>query len=313
MSTISTRLPLGSYEWCRKGIMVTPFDKISIAGGPVMKRKLWLLALVSAILLKVGPVIADDMYVVVAGGGVGTKITSLPKIIDTPGFYYLSGNLTATSGAGITINADDVTLDLMGFCLSGNVGNYSISILGRKNVEIRNGTLRNWLFAIRDGAVGNDTRIINIRAQGNNNGIYLSGWHVLVKSCNIDNALKGYGIYIAQGKIVDNLLNNCSTGIYLGYSGIINGNQVTNCDTGISTLEIGNMISGNLLWSCGFGINCLGGSLIGNNITCYGGATGISLSTWAPIVVDQNTVSGDGTHSSGGGSATVWGRNAGLP
>ena len=59
-----------------------------------MKRKFWFLMLVGAVLLNGSPVLADgDFYVVAGGGGVGTKITSLPYTIDKPGFYYLGGNL----------------------------------------------------------------------------------------------------------------------------------------------------------------------------------------------------------------------------
>ena len=62
-----------------------------------MKRKYWLLLLVCAVLLSGRPVLADgDFYVVVGGGGVGTKITSLPFTISAPGFYYLGSNLTYT-------------------------------------------------------------------------------------------------------------------------------------------------------------------------------------------------------------------------
>jgi hypothetical protein len=45
----------------------------------------------------------------------GTPISSLPYTINAPGSYYVTRNLSAVSGNGITINADDVTLDLMGF------------------------------------------------------------------------------------------------------------------------------------------------------------------------------------------------------
>jgi hypothetical protein len=101
----------------------------------VMRRKIWLLALVGAVLLGVSPALADgDFYVVVVPGGVGTKITSLPYTITAPGFYYLTGNLTCPSGVGITINSDDVTIDLMGFRLSSStvLSGTGISMNGKK-------------------------------------------------------------------------------------------------------------------------------------------------------------------------------------
>jgi hypothetical protein len=49
-----------------------------------------------------------------------TPISSLPYKITAPGSYYLTANLTATgNGAGITISANNVTLDLNGFALIG--------------------------------------------------------------------------------------------------------------------------------------------------------------------------------------------------
>ena len=75
-----------------------------------------------------------------------TPISSLPFTIDQPGSYYLTGNLqfTAESGHAITIAANDVTLDLMGFTLSSTsavTGNAITIDSGRNNVGIRNGAI----------------------------------------------------------------------------------------------------------------------------------------------------------------------------
>ena len=50
-----------------------------------------------------------------------TPISSLPYTIKVPGSYYLTGNLASTTN-GIFIDASQVTLDLMGFTLSGDGG-----------------------------------------------------------------------------------------------------------------------------------------------------------------------------------------------
>ncbi len=80
----------------------------------------------------------------------GTPIATLPYTIGDSGAYYLTRNLTALSGNGITINADNVTLDLMGFALRGPVGGYGVYDGGAawSNVVVRNGSLRNWNIAI---------------------------------------------------------------------------------------------------------------------------------------------------------------------
>jgi hypothetical protein len=74
-------------------------------------------------LLSSSPAWAEDFYVIAGGGAVGTKITSVPYIITQPGFYYLGGNLSYNAtGNAITVNANDVTIDLMGCTLSCTTG-----------------------------------------------------------------------------------------------------------------------------------------------------------------------------------------------
>ena len=234
-------------------------------------KKLLLLTLVFATLMGANPASADDGFYVVAIGGVGTKITSLPYTINSPGFYYLGGNFTLDSGNGITVNIDNVTIDLMGFCLSGNGKGYGIVIEDRKNVEIRNGTLCGWNMGINNfGSKSSGNRVINIRAQGNSTGIQLAGFGSLVKGCTaIDNQLDGITV-LHVGTISNNVVNNCLSGIV-----------------------------------------CNGGSVIGNTVTCNNGQTGFLLTDDKSLMMDQNTVSGDGTHKSGGDGAT-YGTNAGF-
>jgi hypothetical protein len=245
-------------------------------------KRLVLLTLVGLILLGVTPAGADDaIYVIGGGGGVGTKITSLPYTISAPGFYYLDRNLKATSGNGILINSDNgsVTLDLMGFSLSGTAGNKGIySMSAQSNIEVRNGTLTAWEWAI-DLPTGTETigiRVINVRVFGcNSGGIRVGGASAgsLVKGCTVSNCIVDCGIQNNKGAII--------------------GNTVTNCPTGIR-------------------INS--GSIVGNNILCNTGQTGISLSGDLAanfILIDQNTVNGEGTHLSGVGANTVkYGHNA---
>jgi hypothetical protein len=73
----------------------------------------------------------------------GIPISSLPFTITQPGTYYLTGNLTGTVG-GITISADDVTLDLNGFSLSGGSGDGISVPLLQSGIGIRNGTVQGW-------------------------------------------------------------------------------------------------------------------------------------------------------------------------
>jgi len=171
-----------------------------------MKRALLLLALVAAVSLSAAPIWGDDGFFVIAGGGkVGTQINSVPYTINSPGLYCLARNISysTTTGHAITVAASDVTLDLNGFCLMGpgkfSGTNYGIYIQdGISNVEIRNGTIRNFGG---DGVHGLTTskyfgiRVLSLRVIDTGNvGIYLEGGgNNLVAGCSVMGA--DFGIY----------------------------------------------------------------------------------------------------------------------
>lgn len=79
-----------------------------------------------------------------------TIITAIPYTITQPGSYYLATNLSST-GHGLIIRADYVTVDMMGFSLSGDrgSGDYGVWIDGaagvpHRNVVVRDGTLKSF-------------------------------------------------------------------------------------------------------------------------------------------------------------------------
>jgi hypothetical protein len=248
-----------------------------------MKKTFFLMVLVTGLLLNAGPVLADDaFYVIAGGGGVGTKITKLPKSIDDPGFYYVTGNLTCSSGNGITVNADDVTIDLMGFRLKGTTGGTGVLMNGRSNVEIRNGTFQGWGTVIGENQTGSGHRVINVRADVNSIGIFLYGNGHLVKGCTaLSNG--SYGIFVEGGTISGNVTSQCGTGIHL-YWGSVIGNTVV-CNSNQKGIEL-------------------------------------ETSSQYAVVMDQNAVIGPGNRYVGGSTSTIWagkssdnpwGSNAGHP
>jgi putative cofactor-binding repeat protein len=276
-----------------------------------MHKKLWLVVLVGALLWSAAPAMADgDIYVIAGGGAAGTRIASLPCTISNPGFYYVASNLTCASGHGITVSANDVTIDLMGFRLSGNATSSGITFPNldpKNNLEIRNGTLTGWYNGIfADG--GNNCRFINLRVESNNNcGVVLSGYGHLIKGCTISDNNYNYGIYLAgSGTISNNIVITNSYGIYV------------NADTGLRYA----LISGNLVSNAFTHIYLSGpGSIIGNTIVTQASQTGIDLSAATPsnplaILVDQNTAGGAGTPitpvTPTTGSGLVYGKNAGI-
>ena len=290
-----------------------------------MKRVLCLLALLSALLLSAAPLPAQDGFYVVGGRPMpGTRINTLPYTISAPGYYYLGGNLTYTGGDGITVNADNITLDLMGFTLTGpNVSSSASAIyigVGRENVEVRNGTLTGWNCGIGEGSpLCKASRVIGVRAVGNANGIKLKGDGHLIKGCTafrgrfgeditvgiqidgrgtISGCAAGgfrYGIVVGSGTVCGNVVFDCSLlGIYSTGRTVLSHNQVSGCVTGIGAEAKS--------------------SIIGNVAAAGSAQTGISPTLGGssdPVLLDQNNVSGSGTHYGPGNAATVWGANGG--
>lgn len=173
---------------------------------------------------------------------VRTPISSLPVTINQPGSYYLTGNLDG-SGGGITVTADDVTLDLMGFTIDGGgtgVTSYGILLDGSNNAAIRNGTIKGFGWGgIYQGATSvRYTRVMDITTINNGSlstgsyysGIYLLGLHSHVERCTSgDNG--GYGIYAYIGsRLINNTAysNGGTYGIVGNASSILSGNTVYN-------------------------------------------------------------------------------------
>ena len=73
-----------------------------------------------------------------------TALTSLPTVITTQGIYCLTGNLSTsmTTGEAITINTNNVTIDLNGYKLGGlgagdGTQTNGIYAYQRKNITIK--------------------------------------------------------------------------------------------------------------------------------------------------------------------------------
>jgi hypothetical protein len=273
-----------------------------------MPRKLLLLLLVSAILSGSTAALADgDMY---TGDPLGTRITSLPCTIKVPGHYYLGGSLSYHRNA-ITIDSDDVTLDLMGHTLTGpgvsGGGFYAVYIKeNRKNVEIRNGKLTRWYAGVYSDN-GAAHRIINVRSVDNYIGFLLDGHGCLIQGCLAEGTGSGIGFTIGNGSGAEqsnSVVGCCSTQHNNGISanGRIIGNVVIGTgitfSRGIEALTFGPaLVMGNKVSNCYSGIICWGsGSVIGNTVnTPTDDSGGITVLNVPTTVVDQNTVLGPST------------------
>ncbi|MEO2034938.1 MAG: right-handed parallel beta-helix repeat-containing protein [Planctomycetaceae bacterium] len=81
-------------------------------------------------------------------------IKETPVRISAPGVYRLASDLCfgTPHGAAVTVEADDVTIDLNGRTLSGTVGENTLAIViqgvGRSNLSITNGRITGFCFGI---------------------------------------------------------------------------------------------------------------------------------------------------------------------
>ena len=172
----------------------------------------------------------------------GSNTAASTLIISESGSYYLTGNRLC-SGNGIRIDVNDVTIDLCGFILAGPDGSQDgITIYGeRSNIQIRNGTIRDFRYAVYAGsAYGNSHRVDNIRAISNTvGGINLNSDNCAVSGCTVadngDSASSVVGIQTrANGIVAGNIVINNGTsatgnvyGIYASYKGnVVTGNSV---------------------------------------------------------------------------------------
>jgi len=164
-----------------------------------------------------------------------TPIMDVPCTITQPGAYYLTTNLVTTS-SGITISANDVTVDLMGFSITGDRGivDNGIFVDGKTNAPCRN-------IVVRNGTIKNF----------------------------------GYGLWIvnAQNSLFEYLMisDSVRTGVLLdgGQGGDCSGNRITNCrvsDNGYYGINLFGNYAGkcddNSISDCTFRKNSNGGALI---------------------------------------------------
>lgn len=233
-------------------------------------------------------------------------ISSVPLTISQPGSYYLDQNMTHTNRYtnAIEVNADNVTIDLMGYSLIGPSStsgtSNGIHMNGRKNVEIRNGTVTRFgnkgIYEENIGAVGH--RVISVRVVSNgSSGINLIGAGHTIKNCTV--SLNG----LADSDV-------CA-GIDCGYASSVTGNTVFKNGEGNTqgvdgiTIGRGSTIADNIVaFSQRSGIWSRHGCTITGN-TCYdNGTTGIYVSGNGSLVkgntlrFNGNTnITVDGTHN----------------
>lgn len=166
-----------------------------------------------------------------------TAIASLPFTITSPGSYYLTGDLS-TAGNGVSVQARDVTIDMMGFTVtgpgpeSGATGLFTSSA-SAENLTLRNGAFRsfeNGVVVLFDEISENGSTIEHMRVLDVKHiGIDVRGVNNLVLNCFADRSsvpaqFLSTGI-VATGGVI----KGCrARGFHNGISGT-NGVVITEC------------------------------------------------------------------------------------
>jgi hypothetical protein len=220
-----------------------------------------------------------------AGGVTASDTAGFPVTIDVRGSYHLTSDLVRPDvGNAIAINADDVSLDLEGFTVSGPVtcsgapvtscsatlGSSGILGSTRSNVTIRNGTLRG--FSGSGISLGSYARIEEVVAIGNgSNGILVGAGSSVRSSLARGNFVDGIGA--TEGAAVSGsvALDNGDDGIVVGAGSAVRSNASRN--------------------NGGDGYVAGTGSLLADNGARDNGDDGLEVSTAAAVL--RNTALGN--------------------
>ena len=160
-----------------------------MAGATTDRR----LLIAAAVALLAG--VAGDAFAASAGC---RPVSSLPYVIDQAGNYCLTAPLVhGGEGPAILVGADDVTLDLNGFSLTGSAGpgTLAVGIFAdtRRGITIQNGSISGFLYAVflmddesQGWASGGGHVVRDLYVTGNYfRGIRTEGRAVIVEHCRV--------------------------------------------------------------------------------------------------------------------------------
>ncbi|MGH6693288.1 MAG: right-handed parallel beta-helix repeat-containing protein [Gammaproteobacteria bacterium] len=255
--------------------------------------------------------------------------SDLPLTITAPGSYYLTESLSF-SGNAITITASDVTVDLMGFTMTGD-SDTGIAIGGASaRVAVLNGSIRDFAQALQLGAnarlarisaygqgdtadhmtgieVGDRSSLSEVLVERFNGPGIRAGDRTLIKDCHSrSNELGGIlsgAFSLVEGCVVGD--NQDSEQIIVGVGSTVRGCTVLGSEQGDGIdAGSGSSILNNTVSSACVGINLDGGGLIRGNTVNEPDCIGIRAGSGS--LVEGNSVTGnpfgDGIQIAGEGS-----------
>jgi hypothetical protein len=238
--------------------------------------------------------------------------------ITMPGSYYLTTNLTVSSGYGIGINASGVTLDLNGFTISSTRASASYAGISLNtplsDVTIVNGHIRSGVTNNGSGVYSGsgfatgigyssmpptNVMVSKVSVSGvSNDGINLgTGNATVVEACTVTTA---GSIGISASTIKDSVVADC------GGNAIV-GDQVAGC-RGIGAVNgvVAKAVAQNCYGQSSSGSWC-GVNVSGSALNCYGtnSSSGMGLSATIAQNCYGSSASGSGLHATIANSCLV--------
>jgi hypothetical protein len=233
-------------------------------------------------------------------------------VITNSGSYVLTENLSvgAPDMDGISVQANDVTLDLNGFavrCVAGSSGTGIIQSNGWSGLCVKNGMVSGWNEVGAAGilALGDGNRIENVIASGNRDGIRIGDGGVVI-GCTADSNEQN-GIIPGGGSVVRDCAaqNNGNGGISAGRGCVVVGCTAVSNGSGLAvSADSGSVIARcRAAFSVDDGIHCSYGSVVAECTAFTNAYNGIEVGGGS--VIRACSLAGNGWASIMGGSDSL--------
>lgn len=215
--------------------------------------------------------------------------TLTPIVISEPGSYYLLEDILAfPNNIGIRITASNVSLDLNGFSVRGNieVGSGDGIALGSisspvRNIAVRNGTVIDFLGAGIEGTHASGTIIESIRVSNCFSGIIARNSSTVTHCVANNNSVNGIQVAFGSTASFCTAQGNGSDGIQ-AFDSVITGSAATGNSRGFF-LSQGAAIGSVAINNTSIGIRATSNSLV-SACSAVGSPTNISASGDTTVV-----------------------------
>jgi hypothetical protein len=208
---------------------------------------------------------ASSLLLSVASYG-QTPITSVPFTISSGGLYVVTAQLvySASTGNAITVNANNVIIDLNGHYLICSVsGNSATGIFAdnKLNIRVRNGEILKFFhgvgFDFSSGTNNNIGHVVESIGFWNNNiGVWFHQTKAsVVRNCIFNGGLAGIDFFAGTGnRAVGNVATGISFGFFSDGTDYFDSNYADNCGTGIDATSATTKLRFNTTTNCTTGV-----------------------------------------------------------